>query len=154
MLPQYKIKNDPDLICVEFESDKHINALYELLLLRSHSISHKKNPSKTEHKRFCLSHPYRYWYLIFKSNELIGTFCLSKENAIGIHLLNEYEDYYIVMLKFILQTFDPLLPVPSIVPKNFYCNIAPTNLSLIEASKELGGEMCQVAYTFDGVSNQ
>ena len=151
MHPKYKIKSNPELVFVKFNKDDHIDPLYSLLVKRSHNISHQDVPTKGDHRKFCLSNQYRFWYLIYQDLELVGTFYISKENAIGIQIIDEFCYLNKPVLKFILDSFKPRKPVPSIVPPYFFCNIAPDHSSLIEAAKELNGDKCQVTYRFEKI---
>ena len=55
------------------------------------NISHKKMPTYNEHVKFIKSKPYSKWYIIFKSNQKIGSIYLSKNNEIGIFLKKSYQ---------------------------------------------------------------
>ena len=80
--------------------DNHIKILFELLIKRKFSISHKKMPSFIEHEKFVSSHPYRYWFLISSRKKYIGSFYIQYDNSIGINIdpLN-YEDAIPFILK-------------------------------------------------------
>ena len=64
--------------------------LYELLKTRDPlaNISHKKMPSYDEHVNFILSDPYTVWYIIEYEGEKIGSIYLSKQDEIGISLVD------------------------------------------------------------------
>lgn len=65
--------------------------LYELLKQRNSrvNISHKKMPSYKDHLKFILSKPYSKWYVIQYENQKIGSVYLTKQNEIGIFLINK-----------------------------------------------------------------
>ena len=64
--------------------------LYDLLKTRDPlaSISHKKMPSYDEHVNFILSNPYAVWYIIEYEEEKTGSIYLSKQDEIGISLVD------------------------------------------------------------------
>ena len=64
--------------------------LYDLLKARNPiaNISHKKMPSYDEHVNFILSNPYPIWYIIEYEGKKIGSVYLSKQDEIGISLVD------------------------------------------------------------------
>ena len=64
--------------------------LYDLLKIRDPlaNISHKKMPSYDEHVNFILSNPYAIWYIIEYEGKKIGSVYLSKQDEIGISLVD------------------------------------------------------------------
>ena len=64
--------------------------LYDLLKARDSlaNISHKKVPSYNEHVNFILSNPYTIWYIIEYEGKKIGSVYLSKQDEIGISLID------------------------------------------------------------------
>ena len=64
--------------------------LYDLLKNRDPlaNISHKKMPSYDEHVNFILSNPYTIWYIIEYEGKKIGSVYLSKQDEIGISLVD------------------------------------------------------------------
>ena len=64
--------------------------LYDLLKTRESlaNISHKKMPSYDEHVNFILSNPYPIWYIIEYEGKKIGSVYLSKQDEIGISLVD------------------------------------------------------------------
>ena len=134
------------LSCVKFNSAKHIDLTYYLLVKRQHFISYRKNISKANHKKFCLSHPYRFWYIIFKFDEPIGTFYLTKQNAVGININTDDLLIQKKVIKFILRKFHPLKPIPSVTPEYFYFNVPMTNKNLMDDIEKIGGEKIQITF--------
>ena len=65
--------------------------LYDLLEARDSiaNISHKKVPSYNEHVNFILSNPYTIWYIIEYEGKKIGSVYLSKQDEIGISLVDD-----------------------------------------------------------------
>ena len=64
--------------------------LYDLLKNRDPiaNISHRKMPSYDEHVNFILSNPYTIWYTIEYEGEKTGSIYLSKQDEIGISLVD------------------------------------------------------------------
>ena len=64
--------------------------LYDLLKIRDPlaNISHKKMPSYDEHTNFILSNPYTIWYIIEYEGKKTGSIYLSKQDEIGISLVD------------------------------------------------------------------
>ena len=133
---------------VIFDPNEHTNVLYKLLIHRKYNISHGKNTTEKEHKEFCLKQPYRYWYLIFNSEEPIGAFYITFENCIAINLIEDNKDFFDEILQYIFSNFSPLPEVPSVTPLHFFCNINPSNKNYIESVIEYGGKLIQSSYTF------
>ena len=64
--------------------------LYELLKNKdpNANISHKKMPSYDEHVKFVMSKPYTNWYIIEYDKKNVGSIYLSKQDEIGISLVD------------------------------------------------------------------
>ena len=67
-------------------TSNQVSDLYELLLDRKNSISHTDIPSLNEHNKFVLSHPYLAWYLIYKSEKVVGSLYVHSDNSIGLNV--------------------------------------------------------------------
>jgi len=65
--------------------------LFQLLKNRdpNSNISHKMMPSFNEHVKFVTSEPYSIWYVIIYNEKKSGSIYLSKQNEIGIFLIND-----------------------------------------------------------------
>ena len=96
--------------------------LYQLLSERKsiQNISHKKMPTYDEHIEFVNSNPYSKWYIIEIDNEKVGSIYLTKQNEIGVHIFQKFEEiktYQNVVKEFISK-----------YPENqFLINISPKN---------------------------
>ena len=55
------------------------------------NISHNKMPTYDEHVNFVKSKPYSKWYIIFKSEQKVGSIYLTKNNEIGIFLSKKFQ---------------------------------------------------------------
>ena len=96
--------------------------LYDLLKQRDPrvNISHKKMPTYNEHIKFVISKPYSKWYIIQSNNESIGSIYLSKQNEIGIFLLNNMQGKGIgqQVLKLIMKKHPRFRYLANINPMN------------------------------------
>ena len=133
---------------VIFDPSEHIDVLFKLLTDRKYNISHGKDTTKIEHRQFCLSHPYRFWYLIYDKDDPIGAFYITYENCIAINLINDSKDSFDQTLKYIFSNFKPHSEIPSVTPPHFFCNINPSNKKYIESVAENGGNLIQFSYGF------
>ena len=136
-----------DFILESINGDSsQIEILYSLLKKRRHFISHHKLPDFVTHKKFVKNHPYRAWWIIKKSEEILGTAYLTKENAIGINLNNEDCNLHKLVIQNVIDSNYPLPPIPSVRPDFFYINISPSNECLARAVKEIGGILTQSTF--------
>ena len=55
------------------------------------SISHKKMPTYSQHVEFIESKPYEKWYIVLLDEKNIGSTYLSKNDEIGISLIEEMQ---------------------------------------------------------------
>ena len=122
------------------------NILFELLGKRQHSISHKVMPSKSEHLAFIKSNPYRYWFLVFEDDQLVGAIYIQKDNSIGLNLLFPHKKLVRKILGYLKRNFDPEPEVKSKVPDYFYLNVSYGNEDLKEILDELGVDPIQLSY--------
>ena len=109
-----------------------VNSLYQLLIDRKHSISHKIIPSYEEHNEFVYNNPYLVWYLIYKKDIMIGSFYIQSDNSIGINLNILREDDLIKIFDYIKKKYEPLPSIKSVRRGNFFLNIPCDNYSLIK----------------------
>ena len=105
----------------------HIKFLFSLLKDRNsnYNISHSKLPNFNEHKKFVQSIPYRYWFLIFNKENIIGASYVSRLNEISIRLTEEDYEVYKEILNLIIKNIKPLRAIASKRNKNFVINISP-----------------------------
>ena len=109
-----------------------IKKLYQLLLNKKYSISHKELPSLKEHEEFVLKNPYLEWYLIYKNGIVLGSVYIQSDNSIGINLNNLLEDDIMEVIGFIKTNHQPLCSIKSQRRGEFYINVSPDNLILIK----------------------
>ena len=124
------------------QKDKDLKDSFHLLQLRTKNISHTLNsmPTFQEHKTFVLSHPYRYWCFVKLNKKNIGTLYLSNLNAIGINILDEYQEKIEETLIKVKETFKPLPAIKSVRGKYFVVNVAIDDHQLAETLKRFGGQ--------------
>ena len=121
-----------ELIKVNY-STHHVDLLFEILKNRSSNsnLSHVKLPSYQKHKKFVNSRPYRYWFLIFSSNQLIGSAYITRLNEISIKLKKNNLFFYKQTLKLLLEGLKPLKGIPSKRRSNFLINVSPKDKNLV-----------------------
>ncbi len=126
------------------KSDAEI--LYELLKKRTHIISHKVLPSFENHYHFVVNNPYLYWFLIYKTKKVIGTFYIKEDNSIGLNLLNPDRKYTLEILEYIRFNFSPKKEEKSKVPPYFFINIATSNKVMMEIIQNSGCKPIQTSF--------
>ena len=99
-------------------------------------------PSYSQHIKFIKSKPYSKWYIILKENEKIGSIYLSKNNEIGLSILESKRTKNIQNLA-----------LNELIKKNprkrFLANINPKNKNLISFFKKNDFKLIQ--YTFEKI---
>ncbi len=123
--------------------------LYELLKNRNPiaNISHRKMPTYSQHKKFIESKPYKSWYVIYKGNIKTGSIYLSKQNEIGIFLLEEYQGKNIGK--------EALKILMTIHPQNKYlANVSPLNVNSANFFKKNKFRLIQHTYEYILDDNQ
>lgn len=123
-------------------TDNDFDFLYEILKIREsyENISHKKMPNFKEHKKFCKSSPYQFWYIIYDNKIKMGTAYLSKLDEIAIHFLPNFkkEINYTKILKILIKKH----------PKSRYLvNISNKNKKLMKTYMKNKFKLIQ--YTFE-----
>ena len=95
-------------------------------------------PVFAEHKKFVESNPYRYWYIVRYSSNLVGSFYLKWDNSIGLNLIKPEKFIVKTILDYVVDSFEPMPRIPSITPDFFHVNIADQNINLIDVMEDLG----------------
>ena len=101
--------------------------LYELLKNKdpNSNISHKKMPTYDEHVKFVLSKPYTNWYIIEHDKKNVGAIYLSKQDEIGISIMNDHKNEDIAKTAFkLLMELNPR--------KRYLANVSPQDVKLQE----------------------
>ena len=142
--------NQKELSLEEFNKNNmsHIDDLFFLIKSKKNNISNLMPPSKEQHKNFCFNHPYRFWFLVYEKESLLGSIYVTYENAIGINFLDIQNECNAAIVNHVLENIDSMPAKPSLVQSDFYCNVAPENKDLIELLKKLGAVISQVSYKF------
>ena len=99
-------------------------------------------PTYDEHIKFVMSKPYSKWYIIRYNDQSIGSIYLSKQNEIGIFLLNNMQGKGIgqQVLKLMIKKY----------PRSRYlANINPMNKNSIEFFTKNGFKLIQYTYELD-----
>ena len=111
--------------------------LYELLKNRNQqaNISHKTMPTFEEHVEFVMSKPYYTWYVIEYTNKKIGSIYLSKQDEIGISLVDNslYDKIGKSMIKLLIKNNPRKRYLSKVSPQNkklqnFFVNNGFTSL--------------------------
>jgi hypothetical protein len=128
-------------------TDEQILILYELLNEREFKISHRQSVSFENHQSFVRKNPYRAWFLVKSSKNIIGSFYVSSENTVGINVQN-YNDKKLIssVLMYLKDNYKPLKAIPSVRSSDFGINVPPTNRLLVDTLDSLGAELVQLTY--------
>ena len=116
------MEKNSSLIYLKSVTNSDVEFLFDLLKERDTraNISHKKMPTYDEHVNFVKSKPYSKWYIIFKSEQKVGSIYLTKNNEIGIFLSKKFQVKNIG--KFALNELMKKNPC-----KRFLANVNPKN---------------------------
>ena len=123
-----------------------IKVLYDELKLREFIISHDSLPSFEDHEDFVRSNPYRCWWIISVQGSVIGSCYLSNENSIGINIRSFESKLIEHIISHILDKFEPLAPVRSIRPSDFFINVPISNSEFIDTMEKLSYPKTQITY--------
>ena len=85
------MKKNSSSIYLKSVTKLDVEFLFNLLKERDPraNISHNKMPTYDEQVNFVKSKPYSKWYIIFKSEQKVGSIYLTKNNEIGIFLIKK-----------------------------------------------------------------
>jgi len=138
------MENNSSSIYLKSITNSDVKFLFNLLRERDPraNISHKKMPAYDEHVNFVKSKPYSKWYIIFKSEQKVGSIYLSKNNEIGIFLSKKFQGKNIG--NFALNELMKQNP-----RKRFLANVNPKNKKSILFFKNNGFKLIQ--YTFEKI---
>ena len=127
-------------------TDEQIEILYDLLKKRKYSISHTELPSFSDHREFVDKNPYRYWFLIYLSEEILGNFYIQFDNSIGLNIEDKYYSYIDEVLHFIKRNFEPNKELKSKIAPYFSINVPYTNIELRALLNEMTLTPIQCTY--------
>lgn len=121
--------------------------LYEFLVKRKYSISHKKIPVFKKHENFVKKNPYRAWYLIKQADKYIGSTYILENNCLSVYLI-PYKNHFLAdVINLISKKHRPLKEIPSIRPSRYYINISPKNKNMLLQLKKIHAKKIQVSYS-------
>jgi hypothetical protein len=123
-----------------------VQGLYNLLKNRQHAISHNQLPPIEKHAEFVKKHPYRAWYLVENNNQMIGSFYLAHDNAIGLSDIQKPQKHLAEIMAYIQENYKALPPLPSVRRGEFIINVAPSNTDLKQALTGLSATIVQETY--------
>ena len=127
-------------------TSNQVSDLYELLLDRNNSISRTDIPSINEHNKFVLLHPYEAWYLIYKSEKLVGSLYVHSDNSIGLNVNQSTKEYVSEIISFVKANHKPLPSVKSVRRGEFFINVSSNNGDLIKRLQQLGKDEIQRSF--------
>ena len=140
------MKKTQSLIGLKSVTNSDVKFLFDLLKERDPrvNISHRKMPTYSQHTKFIKSKPYSKWYIILKSKQKIGSIYLSKNDEIGISLMENVQGKNLgsKVLELIIKR-NPR--------KRYLANINPNNLYSRKFFEKNGFELIQ--HTFEKISN-
>jgi hypothetical protein len=122
--------------------------LYFLIQNKKHNISNVSLPSRNQHEKFCLNHPYRFWFLIYEQKNLLGSVYFTYQNSIGINFMDIAGRHNELIIRHLVENIDPMPAKPSEVQTKFFCNVSPKNTKLIKLLENLGADVSQVSFKF------
>jgi len=125
---------------------EQIEILYDLLKKRKYSISHAELPSFSDHREFVDKNPYRYWFLIYLSEEILGNFYIQFDNSIGLNIKDKYYSYIDEVVHFIERNFKPNKELKSKVAPYFSINVPYANIELKKLLNEMKLTPIQCTY--------
>jgi hypothetical protein len=113
--------------------------LYNQLINRIHGISHKVTPRYEDHNEFVSNHPYRAWFLIKQTTNVLGNVYVQYDNSIGLNCVEDITEPQIEkILNLITAKFLPLEAVSSLRTAYFFLNVSSSNMKLQNKLKNLG----------------
>jgi RimJ/RimL family protein N-acetyltransferase len=98
-------------------------------------------PNFDEHVKFVVSEPYSAWYIIIVNDKKLGSIYLSKQNEIGIFLINEMKGKGLgkIVLKLLMNRH----------PRSRYlANISPNNKQSLKFFEKNNFKLIQYTYEF------
>jgi hypothetical protein len=145
------MSNDIKMPELRFEkiipTDEQISALYELLKLRSHRISHLSSPSFSDHSNFVRNNPYRAWFLLRLDDRYIGSIYATLENSLGVNILDSYLDYCLrPVIDKVMSELNPLPAVSSVRAGYFSINVPFSNKIMAAKLEAMGFVPSQITY--------
>jgi hypothetical protein len=123
-----------------------LEKLYFLLKNKKYSISHNKIPSSEEHNKFVLDNPYIEWYLLYKDRNLLGSIYFHTDNSIGLNLSHPKKDDIIEIINTVKKNHYPLSSIKSVRRGEFFINISPDDVNMIQILKKLNKK--EIQYSF------
>tara|TARA_B110000008_G_C16975114_1_gene565536 strand:- start:913 stop:1347 length:435 start_codon:yes stop_codon:yes gene_type:complete len=130
-------------------TDEQLNYLYDSLKKRKFNVSHHDIPSFSEHKDFVLDNPYRVWVLLYISDKLAGNLYIQKDNTIGLHIKDEYINFFPNIIESVLLKWQPLPGIKSVRNDKFIMNVAAGDEKKTSILKNLGAKKIQTSFLLD-----
>mgnify|MGYP006107372609 CR=1 FL=1 len=130
-------------------TQRQAEELYSQLEARRYNISHSVLPDYENHIKFLNNNPYRAWFLIKVATKFVGNIYVQFDNSIGLHCNCDIPELHIkAVLDSLLQRLAPLEVVPSARSKNYFLNVASSNLELQKKLINIGLTESQRSFIF------
>ena len=133
------------------KSKNHKKLLFELFKKRNKEtrISSSSRLSFQVHEKFVETNPYRYWFLVKKDSNFIGSVYVTYENFIGIFLVDKHIDKLESVIRIIKNQCKPLQAIPSVRNMGFSINVSIENKILADELQKMGANLIQKTYAID-----
>ena len=131
---------------VDSNNESHHKTLFKILKSRKFNISNDNKVGYKEHKQFVINNPYKEWFFVKKSEDIVGSFYITYENNIGISLFKEDKILYKKIIHQIILSHKPNPEIKSLRSRYFTLNVNPDDLEIQEVFKELGLKKIQITY--------
>ena len=126
-----------------------IDRLFELLKKRINKISHEQLPLFKDHNKFVKNNPYRGWFIITRKKIDIGNIYIQYDNSVGLNFTDDLIAAEIdEIIKNIYSKMKPLKAIPSVRYKDYFFNVATSNLNLQKKLLNIGYSETQRSYIY------
>ena len=130
-------------------SKSQILELFNLLKIRKYNISNTSKTNFKDHSYFVKNNPYKYWYIIYEKDNILGSFYIHRNNSVGINLVKSSSKITKLIINFIKDSHKPMKAVKSIVPNYFYVNVPYKNKYMINILKKNGLKKIQETFVIN-----
>lgn len=131
-------------------NDAQVEHLYEHLKTRLYNISHEQLPSFDQHKEFVQHHPYRKWFILEKSELIIGNLYVQHDNSVGINCTQPITASHLnAILCTLRKVLEPLSAIPSLRYNDFFINVPIDNKKFQSQLTEIGYKPSQISFVLN-----
>ena len=130
-------------------TENQTKELFHQLKQRAHSISHRTIPAYEDHYKFVNNNPYRAWFIIKVTNQVIGNIYVHFDNSIGLNCNTSITELQIKStLKKLYLKLRPLKAKPSVRFGGYFLNVSSSNTDLQNKLIKIGLKESQRSYRF------